>query len=113
MFKFDHDTVEATKTICCGKGEESFDHSQLTRWFNKFCLDCKNLDNQARLDRPRTKDSETVLQAIVADSASNTWRVSGELSISEFSLVHHLHELGKSIQSCPIVLQAMKMMQNF
>ena len=37
----------------------------------KFCLDCKNLDYQAWSARPKTVDSETVLQAIKVNLASS------------------------------------------
>ena len=36
-----------TKNICCAKGNGTVDHNTITRWFKKFCLACKNLDNQA------------------------------------------------------------------
>ena len=43
-----------------------------------------------------------MLQAIEANPASSTWRVSGELDTTLFSVVHN-HDLTKSIQSCQIV----------
>ena len=42
-----------------------------------------------------------ILRAIENNLVSSTWRVSSELSISQSSIVHHLH--GKSIRSCQIV----------
>ena len=42
-------------------------------------------------------DSEAIFQTIEANLASSTQRVSGELSISQFSEVCHLHNLCKRI----------------
>ena len=41
VFKLNHNAMEATKNICSVKGESTVDHSIVTRWFKKFCLDCK------------------------------------------------------------------------
>ena len=61
----DHNAVEATKNICCAKGEDAVDHRTITeQWFKKFHSGCKNLKNQARLGRPKTVDFKAVLQAI-------------------------------------------------
>ena len=38
-----------------------------------------------------------MLQALKANLMSNTWRVSGELVTSHFSVICHLHNLGKNI----------------
>ena len=43
-----HNDAEVTKNICCAKGEGAVDHSQVTRWFKKFCLCCKNLGDLTR-----------------------------------------------------------------
>ena len=43
---------------CCPKGEGIVDHSIVTRWFKKFHLNCKNLDDQAKLGRSKTVDYE-------------------------------------------------------
>ena len=44
-------------------------------------------------------DSEGMLQAFEANPASSTQRISGELNISQSIVVHHLHDLCKSIWS--------------
>ena len=95
LYKFEmgHNVAEAIKIICCTNGERT-----VTRWFKKFCLGCKNLNDPVKLDKPKTVDSETVLQAIEANLSSSTLRVSGELGmILLFSLVYHLYNLSKSI----------------
>ena len=46
--------MEATKNISCVKGEGAFDHNTLTRWFNKFYLDCKYLNNLSLASWPKT-----------------------------------------------------------
>ena len=37
--------------------------STVTRWFLKVCLVCKNLNDQARSGRPKSVESEAVLQS--------------------------------------------------
>ena len=98
LYKFilGHNTGEATKKICHAKGEGAVDHTTLTRWFKKFLSDQKNFDNQAKSGRPKTMDSE----AIRANQINFTWRVLGELIISQSSVVCHLHDLNKSNHSC-------------
>ena len=56
-FKLGHHAMEATKNVCGAKGEGTFDHRTVTRWF-------KNLDNQAKLDKPKSMDYKAVLKAI-------------------------------------------------
>ena len=80
--------------------------------FKKFCLGCKNLDNKAT-EMPYTMDSKAILQAIEANPVSSTQRVSGKLRISQSSVVHHLHDLSKSIWSCWIMLHISKILQTF
>ena len=50
-------TAERNKNTCYEKDEGSVDHSTVTRWFKKFHSGCKNLDDQARSDRPKIMDS--------------------------------------------------------
>ena len=64
----------------------------------------KNLDDQARLDKPKTVASETVLQAIEANLASKH---------KESIMQARHHNLGKSIQSCQNVPHITKILQNF
>ena len=47
-------------------------------------------NNLARSGRIKTLDSIELLQANVA---SSTWRVSGELGISQSNVVHHIYDL--------------------
>ena len=101
-FKLDHNAVEATKDICCAKVEDTVDHCIVTRWFKKFCLGCKNVD-QVRSGLTKTVDSKAVLLAIEASLVSSSWRVSGEFSILLSSVVCYLHHLG-----CQIVPRVIK-----
>ena len=57
-FEMGHNAMEATKNICWVKVEGENDHNTVTRWFKKFCLGCKNLNDQARSDRPKTVNSK-------------------------------------------------------
>ena len=75
-FELSHDTVEATKNICCAKDEDGVDHSRVTRWFKKFPLGFQNLDNQASSVWSKSVDFKTVLQTIEANPESCTQRVS-------------------------------------
>ena len=64
QLKLEHNNTEATKNIYCAKGEGTVDHNTVTRQLKKLCLGNKNLEDQARLDRPKTMDSKTDFQAI-------------------------------------------------
>ena len=57
-------------------------------------------------------DFNAILKPEKTNAISNAQRVSGEPSIPLSSVVHHLHKLGKTIQSFWIVL-IMKILQNF
>ena len=61
--KLSHNTTEETKNICFVKVNSSL----VTRWFKKFSLVCKNLNNQAKSNRFKTMDSEIVFQATEAN----------------------------------------------
>ena len=107
-FKLGHNATKASKNICCILSEGVIDHSTITRGFKEFCLGCKNIVNQVRSGRPKTVDSEATFSVIENDPVSCTQRVSGELSISQSNMDHHLHHLGKSI-----LPRITKILQNF
>ena len=112
-FKLGHNAVEATRNICCAKGEDAINYATITRWFKKFCLRSKKLDDQVRSDRSKTVDSKAMLQAIEANPSSNTWRVSGRFSILQSSVACHLHDLGKSIWCSRLLLILPKYCKTF
>ena len=111
-----YNAAEANKNICCAKYDGAVDHILVTRWLKKFLSDCKNLNDQTRSVRPKgIEDTRLVvaLEVYQASSASHNsvWfvsfttlaypvssirRVSGELSISQSSVVRLLHDLGIS-----------------
>ena len=101
------------KKNCYAKGENKKYHNTVTRSFKKFCLSCKNLDDQARLGRSENCGFKEVLQIIETNLRSSIRGVSGELGISQSSVVHHLHDLCKSIQRCLIVPYMTEILQNF
>ena len=70
------------KYICCVKDEGAVDHRIVTRWFKKFCLGYKNVDHQASSGKPKTRDSNLMLQTTEVILVSSTVRVSGEIEIS-------------------------------
>ena len=53
------------KSFVVQKVKGAVDYSTVTRWFKKFPLDCKNLEDQAKSSRPKSMDS--MLQAIEAN----------------------------------------------
>ena len=61
----------------------AIDHKTVTRRFKKFFLGYKNLnlENQIKLSRSNSLDSEAVPQIIEANLARNPWRVSGKLGM--------------------------------
>ena len=63
-FELGHNTGEAIKNICCERGKGAVDHRTVTKWLKKFHLDCKNLNDQARLKRSKNMDSEAVIQRV-------------------------------------------------
>ena len=111
VFELGHNVMEATKNICCAKGEAAVDHSTVTRWVKKFRLYTNYHDNQARSTRPKSEDSEAVLQAKEVNPVSNILGVSGELSIAQSSVDRHLYDLGKSSRIGPP--RVTKTLQNF
>ena len=52
------------------------------------------------------------IQHMKVNSASSTRGVSGELDISQFSVVCHFHDFSRSIQSCRILTYVFKILQN-
>ena len=71
--------MEAAKNIYCAKSEGAVDPSKVIREFKKFRSGCKHLNDQSSSGRPKTVDSETVLQITEANLEGSTPRVSGEL----------------------------------
>ena len=48
-FKWVHNTMEATKNICCLKGTGTVIHSTITGKFKKLLSGCKNLNQQGQV----------------------------------------------------------------
>ena len=98
-FELDHNaSAEEIKNIWRVKEENA-----VIRWLKKFRSSCTNRNNQTRSVKPKSMDPEAVLPTIEANLTSCIRRVSGELGISEPSVIRHFHDLGKSIRSCWIV----------
>ena len=79
--------------------------STAIRWVKKCRLNYKNSDVQVRSCWPKNMDSETLIQSTKANPVSTIWRVSNGIRISESNVVHNL---GKSIWCCLIVLHFTK-----
>ena len=97
-FELSHNVAETSKNIFCTISKGAIDYCTETKSFKKFCLGCKNLKDLTRSGRCKTVDSKAVLQATETNPLSNTMRVSGELSISQFSVVQC--ELSNYTSSC-------------
>ena len=67
-------------------------------------MGCKNLNDQTRSGKHKTTDFKAMLKDILANPGSSTLRVSGELRISQFSVIHYLDNLCKSIENYQILL---------
>ena len=74
--------AKITENIYCVKGICAVDPNIVIRWLKRFCLGCKNLDNQARSGRPKTVNSKTVLKALGSNLVGSIRRESGEFGIS-------------------------------
>ena len=111
VLKLSHNAMKAIKNICCAKGEGTVNHNAITRWFKKFCLVCKNLDGQAKLGRPKTRDSEAVLQAMELNLVSSIQSIANKLGISQSCVVCHFHNLNKRIWNCQFVSDFTKILQ--
>ena len=59
-FELGYNASKATKNICCAKDEGAVNHNTVNKWYKKLRSDCKNLDDQARLGRPKSIDSEVL-----------------------------------------------------
>ena len=80
-------------------------YSTVTKWFMKFCLGCKNLNDESRSGRPKTMDSEVI--------EANLVRLSGKLNIAQSTVVCHLHDFCKGIQNCHVLVHITKILQHF
>ena len=65
--------MEVTKNICCTKGKVTVNHSTVNRWFKKFSLGSKNLNDQTRWGTPKPIESEAMLQAKEVNLAIIKW----------------------------------------
>ena len=64
--------MEATKNISCAKSDGLVDYSTVTRGLKKFHSGYKKLYPLTKSGRPKTVDSEAVLESIEANLASST-----------------------------------------
>ena len=94
-----------TREIRCTKGESAFVQNTVTIWLKEFCSSCKNIDDQVRSSRLKAIDF------IDADLMHKTRRVSGEIGISRFNMIHHLQEFSKSIRNRWIMPYVIKIFQ--
>ena len=104
MFELGYNAAEATKNICCAKGEGTVDHSTVNGWFKKFQPGCKNPDDQGRSGRPKTVDFE---------ASKPERQVALKLSISQSSVVHLLKAKAKASRAAKLCLLLPKYCKTF
>ena len=75
--------------------------AQQSQSFKKFCFGYENLNDQ---------EGQLGLEAWIPRLCLK--RILGKLSVSQPSVVHHLYNLRKSIQSCQILHHVTKILQN-
>ena len=103
-----HNAAETTRNICCAKGKTAFNYSN--QMVKEILL---GLPEPSQRVWPKTVDSEAMLEAIEANLLSSAQRISGELRISQSSLVSHLHNLNKCIWNCKLFLALPKYCKTF
>ena len=85
--------------------EGALDHSTITGWFKKICFDFKNLNDQARLGRPKT--------GFWGYAPKHRGKLGEyQFTISQSIVVCYLYNLVKSILSFQIVSHVSKILQN-
>ena len=97
-----NNAVEATKNISCARGEDTVDHFTVTRGLKKFCSGRNNLDDQAKSVQPKPVGSK------FGKSSEYTRRVSGEIDISQSSVVRHFLTSAKTSRVTELYLKYRK-----
>ena len=106
-FEQNHNAAEATKNICV-KGESAVDHSTITIGLKKFCLGWKYLDHQERSVRPKTVDSETILQ----ERSKSMEKYSENIRWAQYLTVHCVSSPSWPQQKDPVQLKCVLCYQN-
>ena len=92
--------IDAAKKICQVEGERTVSVCTAQKWFKRFNEGHTNLNDEPRSGRPKTVDSEALLNAVEATPSTSIRRLSAELCIPQTSVFRHLHVLGKINKSC-------------
>ena len=111
VFKLGCNTTKATENTFWAKGEGAVDYNTVTRWFKKFYLGCKNLDDQTRSGMSITVYSEVILQAIKASLTSSTLRILTNLAFHStmwFVTFTTLAKIFRAAKSCLMLPQYCK-----
>ncbi|CAF0817539.1 unnamed protein product [Didymodactylos carnosus] len=98
--QLDHTAAEAIRNICAAKGEGAVKKSTASDWFRKFKNGDTNFEDQPRSGRPFSIDPEALRQAVEADPATSTCKLSAKFGTSNSTIYEHLHHLGKVSRSC-------------
>ena len=112
-FELSYHSEWSTKTIFVATVKAKPVTVTITRWFKKFQSFIRTTVIKKSQVSLKAWSSEAVFQVIEAKLIRSTRRVSGELGISQTSVLRHLYDLGKSICSCWIVTPVNKILQNF
>jgi histone-lysine N-methyltransferase SETMAR len=92
--------TEAVKKIYEVEDEDVISNRTAQNWFKRFNDGDTSLEDEPRSGRPVIVDSEALREAVGANSATSTRRLSVELDIPWKSVVRHLHQLGKVKKHC-------------
>ena len=90
----------AARQICQVEGEGKVSNRTARKWFKQFSQGDTNLTDKKRSGRPKTINSEAILNAVEINPSTSTRRLTAELGIPKTSIVRHLHSLGKINKCC-------------
>ena len=109
QFELVYKNAEEIENICC-VWKVTVQLITETRWFMKILVGLQELQQLGRSGKPKSVDSEAVLQAIEINLGSSIWRTS--ISHSPVRFVTFM-TLANGIWSCWIVPHITKILQNF
>ena len=95
-FRMGHRAAEAARNICSHMGSDVVSDRDTQLWFKKFRSGNYDLDDLARLGRPREIDDEHLLELVEGDSTLTVRCCAALLGCSHTSLETHIKELGNS-----------------
>lgn len=99
-FQLGHTTAEAIQNIVKAKGEDAIKKSAAYEWFKKFRNGDFNLEDEPRIGRPCSFDSEELRTVVESNPSNSIRKLSAEVGASKETVRRHLHKLGMVNKSC-------------